>query len=409
MEEWKEYKLGDVATIQTGPFGSQLHNKDYVLKGTPIVTVEHLGERVFTSQNLPCVSDADKERLKKYTLEEGDIVFSRVGSVDRCSYVSSHEEGWLFSGRCLRVRPNSFFHPLFLYYFLQQEVVKQFIRNVAVGATMPSINTHILSEVAISAPTLLNQQKIASILSSLDDKIEVNRRINDNLEQQAQALFKSWFVDFEPFKDGEFVESELGMIPKGWRVVELEDIADISKTSINPLKQPQITFEHYSIPSFDDGMKPEIQEGADIKSNKFVIENKMTLFSKLNPRIKRVWYVDNLGDNSICSTEFVPFKAKEESKSSFLYGLVNSQGFYDYIMSMVNGATGSHQRFHPEDSLKYMFAYQEEIGVKYNEIATPIINSILNNRKESRRLAALRDTLLPRLMSGELKVNEITI
>ena len=133
----------------------------------------------------------------------------------------------------------------------------------------------------------------------------------------------------------------------------------------------------------------------------------MTLFSKLNPRIKRVWFLDKMDDNSICSTEFVPYKAKEESKSTLLYSLINSQGFYDFVMSMVNGATGSHQRFHSEDSLKYKIAYNETCSLKYCEIATPVINKILDNRDESRRLATLRDTLLPKLMSGELKVNDV--
>ena len=99
--------LRDIADIQTGPFGSQLHKEDYVDIGTPIVTVEHLGNRVFTEQNLPKVSDEDKARLSKYVLKEGDIVFSRVGSVDRCSYVDAAHDGWMFSGRCLRVRPNT--------------------------------------------------------------------------------------------------------------------------------------------------------------------------------------------------------------------------------------------------------------------------------------------------------------
>ena len=181
MEEWKEYRLGEIANIQTGPFGSQLHNKDYVAKGTPIVTVEHLGNRTFSTQNLPCVSDEDKERLNKYTLSLGDIVFSRVGSVDRCSYVSNDEDGWLFSGRCLRVRCKDSIYPLYAYYYFCQEEIKQYIRNVAVGATMPSINTKILSEIPVLLPSLPTQQKIASILSSLDDKIEVNCCINDNL------------------------------------------------------------------------------------------------------------------------------------------------------------------------------------------------------------------------------------
>ena len=114
MTEWKTYKLGDIAEVQTGPFGSQLHNKDYALVGSPIVTVEHLGNRHFTTQNLPLVSDTDKARLSKYILSEGDIVFSRVGSVDRCSYVSDKEIGWLFSGRCLRVRCNREVYPLYI-------------------------------------------------------------------------------------------------------------------------------------------------------------------------------------------------------------------------------------------------------------------------------------------------------
>ena len=173
--------LKDIADIQTGPFGSQLHKEDYVAVGTPIVTVEHLGNRVFTEQNLPRVSDNDKARLSKYVLAEGDMVFSRVGSVDRCSYVDAAHDGWMFSGRCLRVRPNSEIDPLFLYYFFCLEETKQFVRNIAVGATMPSINTKLLGEVEVAYPSLNDQQKIAAMLSALDSKIEVNQQINDNL------------------------------------------------------------------------------------------------------------------------------------------------------------------------------------------------------------------------------------
>ena len=173
--------LRNIADIQTGPFGSQLHKEDYVDIGTPIVTVEHLGNRTFTEQNLPKVSVEDKARLSKYVLAEGDIVFSRVGSVDRCSYVDTAHDGWMFSGRCLRVRPNSEIDSLFLYYFFCLEETKQFVRNIAVGATMPSINTKLLGEVEIDLPSMEDQRKIAATLSSLDDKIETNQKINDNL------------------------------------------------------------------------------------------------------------------------------------------------------------------------------------------------------------------------------------
>lgn len=173
--------LGEIADIQTGPFGSQLHNEDYVDFGTPIVTVEHLGHRRFTSQNLPFVSDADKERLSKYVMNTGDTIFSRVGSVDRCSHVSTSENGWLFSGRCLRVRPSNNVDGLFLYYYLSSKPVAQYIRNIAVGATMPSINTALLGEVPVTLPELGDQSRIASVLSAFDDMIEVNQQINDYL------------------------------------------------------------------------------------------------------------------------------------------------------------------------------------------------------------------------------------
>ncbi|MDE7421319.1 MAG: restriction endonuclease subunit S [Muribaculaceae bacterium] len=226
MSEWKEYRIGEICETQTGPFGSQLHNEDYVAVGTPIVTVEHLGCKNFTTQNLPFVSDEDSKRLSKYTLKEGDIVFSRVGSVDRCSYVSAPYDGWLFSGRCLRVRPkdNDVLDSQFLYYHFSNEKVKTFIRNIAVGATMPSINTKLLNEVPISLPSLSEQKKIADILSSLDEKIETNRKINARLEELAQAIFKSWFIDFESFG---------GKMPEDWSLCKLEDI-----TIINSGKRP---------------------------------------------------------------------------------------------------------------------------------------------------------------------------
>lgn len=179
--EMKTKALRFLSDIQTGPFGSQLHKEDYVDDGTPIVTVEHLGNRVFTEQNLPRVSNEDKQRLSKYILKEGDIVFSRVGSVDRCSFVDSRHTDWLFSGRCLRVRPFEEISPLFLYYFFCLESTKKFMRNIAVGATMPSINTKLMGEIEVSYPDKQVQEKIANLLGAIDDKIELNNAINDNL------------------------------------------------------------------------------------------------------------------------------------------------------------------------------------------------------------------------------------
>ena len=162
--------------VQTGPFGSQLHKQDYVSVGTPIITVEHLGDNRILHQGLPRVSDHDRERLSKYILRDGDIVFSRVGSVDRRALVNEAEEGWLFSGRCLRVRPNpKKIDSGYLSYFFGLPSFKEHIRAIAVGATMPSLNTQILSDILIPHPRSLDEQRaIGHILGTLDDKIELN-------------------------------------------------------------------------------------------------------------------------------------------------------------------------------------------------------------------------------------------
>jgi type I restriction enzyme S subunit len=195
MSKFTTHKLEEIADVQTGPFGSQLHMSDYKKEGTPIITVEHLGENRIIHKNLPLVGNEDKNRLKKYILKEGDIVFSRVGSVDRCAYVSAKENDWMFSGRCLRVRTNDKVDSRFLSFYFNQESFKEYIRMIAVGATMPSINTTILSEVEIVLPPLKEQKVIAEILSSLDDKIFLLQRQNATLEQLAESIFRQYFIE----------------------------------------------------------------------------------------------------------------------------------------------------------------------------------------------------------------------
>jgi type I restriction enzyme S subunit len=379
MEEWKKYKLGDILTIKYGKDHKQLADGKIPIYGSG--GIMRYGDR--------------------YLSEGPSILIPRKGSLNNIMFTS--KPFWTVDTMFWTIIDQEIANPLFVYYL----IFKKDFSSLNVGTAVPSLTVPVIEDIDISLPSRKTQDNIVIILKSFDDKIECNRQINDNLEQQAQALFKSWFVDFEPFKDGEFVESEMGMIPKGWTVRELDEIIEISKQSINPNKSPEILFTHYSIPAYDREKQPDTQLGKEILSNKFVVRDNMTLFSKLNPRIKRIWYVGDILENSICSTEFVPFLAKDSALSVFVFSLVSSQGFYDYILSMVNGATGSHQRFHPEKTLSYKIAYNQEIAFEYNAIAEPMITQILKNQQESRRLAQLRDTLLPRLMSGDLKVNEV--
>ena len=302
--------------------------------------------------------------------------------------------------------PNRQFNTDFVYY-LMTLVGKELNYLSKTSTAVPIINKSSFSNYEVEVPDLKKQEKIASILSSLDDKIELNRRINGNLEQQAQTLFKAWFVDFEPFKNGKFVDSEFGRIPEGWNIVEANHFMTISKDSINPTKNPMCLYTHYSIPAFDEALTPEIQFGHKIKSNKFLVRSGMTLFSKLNPRIKRIWFINEASDNSICSTEFIPYESLGQN-CYFLYCYLNSNMFYSQAMSLVNGATGSHQRFSPNETLKFLFAYKKEIVEEFNVLVAPTLKEMSELSLETRKIAKLRDTLLPRLMSGELNINTIT-
>jgi type I restriction enzyme, S subunit len=189
--EWGEAKLQDISAIKTGPFGSTLHQSDYAKTGTPIVTVEHLSDQGLIHTNLPLVSDDDKNRLNSYFLLAGDIVFSRVGSVDRNSLVKEHEEGWLFSGRLLRIRTQeSIVNPTYLSYFFQLESTKEMIRSVAVGQTMASLNTEILNKFTVLITDLEEQQRIASCLSSVDTLITAQAAKIDALKQHKRGLIQ---------------------------------------------------------------------------------------------------------------------------------------------------------------------------------------------------------------------------
>src|SRR5260370_10818678 len=192
MNDTSDSELGSVADVETGPFGSQLHSSDYVDEGTPIITVEHLiSESGISHDDIPLVSMSDRARLIRYSLQTGDLVFSRVGAIDRCSYVTPSEDGWLFSGRLLRVRPDrSCIDSRFLAFFLSHEPSQRWIRDHAVGSTMPCLNTSILKKVPLSLPPLATQRRIAEILDTADEAIRSTERLIAKLEQAKQGLLR---------------------------------------------------------------------------------------------------------------------------------------------------------------------------------------------------------------------------
>ena len=212
-EGWEIVELDEVAEVKTGPFGSALHAGDYVRIGTPIVTVEHLGEYFMIHQNLPLVSDTDKNRLSAYTLQAGDIIFSRVGSIDRNVYITNYEDGWLFSGRLLRIRVNkTYVYSKFLSYYLKFNTTIQRIKNIAVGQTMASLNTKLLNRFIIAYPPLPEQRRIAEVLSDTDLYITTLERLIAKKEAVKQGVMQELLTGKRrlPGFKGEWVEKRLG-------------------------------------------------------------------------------------------------------------------------------------------------------------------------------------------------------
>ena len=388
--------LRELADIQTGPFGSQLHKEDYVEIGTPIVTVEHLGNRTFTEQNLPKVSDNDKERLKKYILSIGDIVFSRVGSVDRCSYVDERHNGWMFSGRCLRVRPTQDIDSLYLYYYFCLESTKQFVRNIAVGATMPSINTKLLGEVPINVPDIHTQKKISGILSSIDDKIELNNKISDNLEQQALALYRNNFIDIINFsrktcRADEYFDISIGKTPPRkeaqWFSHNENDVTWVSISDMG-------TCGLYIRSSSERLTK----EAIDRHNVKVVPDNTVLLSFKLT--VGRVV----ITDGEMTTNEAIAhFKTDKKDINEYLYCYLKCFN-YQTMGSTSSIATAVNSKI--IKSMPFVVPTDNELK-EFHRTTAPMFAKIKANQIETDTLITLRDYLLPKLMSGEIDVADI--
>ena len=391
-------QLKTIADIQTGPFGSQLHKEDYVETGTPIVTVEHLGNRVFTEQNLPRVSDSDKARLIKYTLSTGDIVFSRVGSVDRCSYVDKSHDGWMFSGRCLRVRPTEPVDSLYLYYYFCLEETKQFVRNIAVGATMPSINTKLLGEVEIALPDLNNQKRIAAVLSSLDDKIENNQKLNDNLEQQAMALYRQMFVENNndarrECRADEYFDISIGKTPPR---------KEAQWFSMNPTDCIWVSISDMGRCGMyiADSSEYLTHESVDKFNIKVVPDNTVLLSFKLT--VGRVAITDGA---MVTNEAIAHFKTDKPEINEYLYCYLKDFN-YQTMGSTSSIATAVNSKI--IKAMPFVIPTDAEL-VSFHSATAPMFEMIKTRQRENTRLAELRDSLLPKLMSGEIDVSAVQL
>ncbi len=293
--------------------------------------------------------------------------------------------------------------PDYIYYVLTQQEVTEHLQAIAEQSVSayPSIKPSDIENLELLLPDKKTQGKIVAILSSIDEKIKQNNEINNNLEQQAQALYKSWFVDFE---------LNSGVMPSDWKVSQLGSVAKISTEVFSPAKNPNVEVEHYSIPAYDEKHYPMFETSNGIKSNKYRLTSNSVMISKLNPDTKRIWRPYCISDNPICSTEFIVYEPINPLNRDFIYSIIDSIGFSAFLCSHTTGSTNSRQRATPSITLTYDIVVPDEKTIQtFCSIVSPMYDIIENNIKEIQKLAETRDKLLPKLMSGELDVSDIEL
>ena len=418
--------LGDIAISQTGPFGSQLHEEDYVSEGTPIVTVEHLGDTNFTHQNLPFVSEADTKRLSKYILIEGDIVFSRVGSIDRNVYVDKNHEGWMFSGRCIRVRADkNKVNPRYLSYYFKQNSFKKMMMNLAVGATMPSLNTKIMNSIELDLLPRENQDKIANILSAIDDKIQINNQINQELEAMAKTLYDYWFVQFDfPDQNGKPYKSSGGKmvyhpelkreIPVGWGVEKLKDKLSVSRGISYKTEniKDNIGTPMINLASIDINRKYK-STGLKYFNGDYLKENIVSGGDLLIACTDLTRNADIVGSpiivpfdeqNYVFSMDLAKIDSKVDYINKYyLYSTLRTEHYHNYIKNWASGTNVLHLNI---DGINWysISIPPVELQEEYSKIILNSSKKTNKNIQENQQLTQLRDWLLPMLMNGQVKV-----
>ena len=431
--DWPYIRIGDLvasgdASIQTGPFGSQLHKHDYVERGVAIIPTEAIGRgAIRLDAVLPQISESKASELRRHKLLRGDILFARRGvqATGLSAIVGDAHGGALCGTGAILLRVNhDVMDPQFLAGVLATDETYHWLRAHAVGAVMPNLNTDIISQLTVPMPKLKEQRSIASTIQALSQRIDLLHQTSATLESIAQALFKSWFVDFDPVRakvegrepEGmdaataalfptDFEESSLGLIPKGWSLGKFGELAALAKGSVSPLEFPTIRFELYSLPAFDAGQLPILEMGKNIKSNKTRVAPGAVLQSKLNPHIPRVWFTSEVGEHAACSTEFLPWLAKPQSSPELVYCVLRSSAFEAQVHTLVTGTSNSHQRVKPDQVAALRIVLPAEaVRARFADLTRPMLCKVSANRVWASKLAELRDSLLPRLISGKLRL-----
>lgn len=381
--KWEKVKLGDIATcIQPGPFGSQLHNSDYSKEGTPIIMPKDIVGGAIVHSGLLKVSEEHVKRLSRHQVYEGNLMVARKGDVRKCAYITANEDGWMTGSDCLKVvLDESKCYPKFIYYQLRSEHVGRWLEKVSIGATMPSLNTGLLSGIEMVLPPIEIQKQIAGILSAYDNLIENNQKQIKLLEEAAQRLYKECFVDlrFPGHENTKIVDG----VPEGWNRGLLKELI-----SVNYGK------DHKKAP--DDGNIPVYGSGGLMrKCNKSLFSGEAVLIPRKGS-LNNIMYVDETFwtvDTMFYAT------MKQPHTAVFVYFFVKAFDMY----SMNIGAAVPSMTAKILDAMDVVIPDKETME-KFDKRAKTYFNKIKTLQGQNNRLKIARDLLLPKLMSGEVEV-----
>lgn len=392
--------LGDL-TVGKGQYGIGASAVDYSEDLYTYLRITDINDDgTLNVNNLKSINDKNAER---YLLQPNDIVFARTGNSTGRNYFYDGTDGILvYAGFLIKFSiDSSKVNPKYIKYYCMSDEYKGWVQGHLTGSTRGNINAQTYANMEISIPPREQQNRIVSILEELERKRKNNIAINRNLSEQAQAIYESWFVSFKKFG---------GMVPLDWGEGVLGDIAEIKTTTFKPDKEPDVIVEHYSIPALDENHFPIFELAEGIKSNKYLLNKNSVMISKLNPDIKRIWRPMCLSDRPVCSTEFIVFEAKNKKNKDFIFSILDSDNFSNHLCSHVTGSTGSRQRAVPKATLDFkVLIPPSEVIEQFCSMVTPIYDLIGVNEIENQRLSELRDSLLPKLMSGELDVSDLDI
>lgn len=412
--EWKHYKMDElIEEISMGPFGSDVKKEFYVDNGVPILNGSNLQGFKLQEDSFGYLTKEKADSLKKCNAHRGDIIVTHRGTLGQIVYVpvDSKYDRYVISQSQFRFRCKADLVDVqyLVYYFHTREGQYKILANASqVGVPALARATSTFRLIDIKLPPLDDQRRIASILSSLDRKIELNNKINADLEEMAQAIFKNWFVDFEPFKGGKFVDSELGMIPEGWKVGCLGDMGAVVCG-----KTPSKSNSNYY-----GGDIPFIKI-PDMHGNVFVenSEDRLTEEGSLS-QIKKLIPPYSLMVSCIATVGLVSINTKPShtnqqintviphNKSALFYLYQHIKNNEEFLKNMGRGGTTT-LNVNTKSFSNIRLLIPSEIALEqFHGIVEGLFKKIEQNLHESRTLSLLRDTLLPRLMSGELEVPE---